>query len=171
METLVSCDTNGTVYRVLNLAVFCGDPGNKDFAYEDWVFECGKQNQFALTTDDVRFSCISEVDIVTSTSESNLTADSGNTLVLIDSVEAETDYRWTYFSTDRCYSFRPDPTAMVTKTAVTSKHATGDPIPKQMANVDQNFSHTVISGGALSAGLDFVCGAIGMLVLVGMTLK
>lgn len=109
------------------MGVYCGDPGDKEFDYNDFFFECGTANRYALTTSDSLFTCVAQVEV-----GGNDTSTARDTVLLpVNKVEAETDYRWSYFSSDRCYSFQADPTSVSRDSTVPTKKATGEPIPKQ----------------------------------------
>ena len=81
------CDSSSVEFgqRFLNLGVLCGDLGDQRYYSEDFFFECARDNAFFTTTDDMRFTCGSEVLIPSG---------SAGVPYQIPTVEIETDYRW-----------------------------------------------------------------------------
>ena len=81
------------------MGVLCGDVGGgESFSSQDYFFECGTDNKFGEVTEELLFACWGQADIP---------GNSAGTIFTIPKVDIMTDYRWEYYSTDSCYSFKP----------------------------------------------------------------
>ena len=110
----VSCFEENPASRWINLSVLCGEAGAQAFFSFDHFFECGEDNNFGQSTDD-RFSCYSEVNVP-----------AGDTPTAIPAVEAYTDWRWSFFSTESCHSYTASsPASDVAKAAGSLKSLAG----------------------------------------------
>jgi len=143
-STDIECDSAATERgsRWLNLGALCGDPGSQSFFSYDYFFECGADNYYGTTTDDIRFSCSSRFEVP---------RNSPGVVVPIDKVDIMTDYRWQYDSSDRCYSYKAS-TSSVERMYGLTKNMVKDGLTK-LAGGERRLLSEETSGAHLRGGV------------------
>ena len=97
MECDSTSSERGT--RWLNLGALCrSSTGDENYSNSDYFYECGKGNEFGKVTDEFRYACGAQVEIPSG---------SGGSAFTIPKAEIMTDYRWEFFSSENCYTFKP----------------------------------------------------------------
>lgn len=107
----MACDSSAeeTLRRYLTLGIGCSIPSSAGspeevFVYPDFYFECGSENEFDHlfeTNNSLRFTCFSTLSVPpTANSNSEVFADQPQ-------VDIGTDFRWSSYANEQCYTFKP----------------------------------------------------------------